>query len=539
MRIFFFLLLLATIAQAASPCGFSRLRDYLKNPLAGRSVALSSTTCQAEALYDSVFVHTTSHFRIYYAQTGPHKVLGASAATGRPAYVDTLAKALEAAWKNHTEALGMRPPKPMARTTHYQRSDYPELYPVEIIELTLLRNTDYIMGGPCQGCYGLSYPGDASDPEATELLIDNDFLYASDTDTEIEVQGGTCSYTNAETPLVSNGVDYHAQWPKALRVTANHELYHGVQLRYLDFRKHDSFWFEASATGVEEIGASDVNDYWQYLDAVFSQPGTPVTANRSLLPYGQATLYLFLHSALGPLFDAALWQGFSDYPSQSFPAQLERVASALGLDAETVFHAYATAMFFSGSRSQYDAQTSFAADRASWPSWSVHSFTSSVSLESASFDYIRQPTGKISSMENFSGKASLVQWNKSGGQSARLYALENALDSSAALAATSDSSVLVISSLLQSNTQDNAAATPLRAWPNPWNGDASACFGPLPATARGIEIRSADGLLLVRLPRSDENICWDGRIQGKKIAPGVLHWRVLPHGKNHTLLVIF
>jgi len=537
MRIWFFILISAHLSLAVSPCGFSRLHDHLHNALAARTVATTSTTCAAGDLYDNVQVFTTAHFRIYYTLSGPHAALGATPTQTKPPFIDSLAATLEKAWTLHTTTLGMRAPKPMLRTTHYRRSDFPTLYPVEVIELTLLRDTDQIMGGPCEGCYGLTYPGDPSDAEATELLIDNDFVYASSSDPTVQSIQGNCTYTLPETPLISNNVDYSQAWNKAIRVTAFHELYHATQLRYLDFREHESFWFEASAVGVEEMGAPEVNDYWQYLDAVFRQPGTPVTANRSLLPYGQATLYLFLHTALGPLFDASLWQGFNNNPSEEFPAQLAQVAQSLEMDAETLFHAYAISLFFSGHRERLHPGTPISADQAQWPSWSVHS-TLAGDVASGAFDYIRQAPGTGALPQNAESRASLLLWDKDS-LPARVYPLENQQQLALALADPSDSSLLVLSRLQGPTSTDSTSSVSAQAWPNPWNGTDPVCFGPLPTNSRGVEIRTADGLLLTRLARSGATTCWQGLIDDHRIAPGVLHWRVLPHGKTQVLLVIF
>jgi len=531
----FLLLLVFTSWAWASPCGFTRLMDYWNQPLAARTVVASVTNCKAEALYDSVYIFTTSHFRIYYTLSGPHAVLGATDGSSRPPFIDTLAIALEKAWQNHTVTLGMRPPKPIVQTTHFQRSDHPELYPVEVIELTLLRDTDLIMGGPCEGCYGLTYPADPANPEATQLIIDNDFRYASSSDPSIYVSSAGCSYTEASTDLVSSGTNYHEEWAKALRVTSNHELYHGTQLRYLDFRENNTFWFEASATGVEEVGAPDVNDYWQYLDAVYSSPGTPITATTGTLPYGQATLYLFLRANLGPLFDASIWNAFSNKPTQSFPAQLSQVVKAQALDPEELFHSYATSMFFTGKRSVINPAPLFSEDQSGWPSWKMKPSSTPTELDSASYLYIKRQPSNYPALTEFDGKASLVLWDKDYG-TARIYPLTDSLQYASAIADPADSAVLIASTLSSLTRQDENLSAP-HAWPNPWDGAEIVCFGPLQTSSPGVELRTADGMFLERIANSGGQACW-GR-PPRRLAPGVLHWRELPHGKLRPLLVIF
>lgn len=511
------ILMLAASLWGASPCGFSRLQEWAHTPKLQRPAARTATTCSADSLYDSVYVHTTSHFRIYYTRQGPHAVLGADKAVGLPPFIDTLAHQLENAYSLHTQVLGMKPPKPMDTSHQYRRSDFANLYPVEVLELTLLRDNDYIMGQPCEGCYGLTYPGDTEDSEATVLLIDNDFLYSTDS-SEVATLG-SCSYSQADQPLISAGVNYHESWNQALRVTAMHELYHGSQLRYQDFNRHYHFWFEASAVGVEEVGAPEVNDYWQYLQLPFLQPDTPVTSTGSLRPYGQAPLYLYLRSRLGVDFDSRLWSYFSASPSEGFAAQLKRLASYYGLEGSELFHDYAAAVFYSGGRDTAGWQA-FAADQPSWPAWKLRPYTGPPKLKAASFVYLGLDDPELPALASSATKASLLQWQDG----------------------SKDSSALLLSLLEDSSSTNlDTMEGPARAYPNPWRGNSLVCFGPLLASATGVEIRAADGSPLARLdkPQGQESVCWNGEVRGQRPAPGVLHWRVLPHGKNAVLLVIF
>ena len=326
-------------------CGFSQMIHHLTNPLATRQLPTAAiTTCQPEQLYDSskVQVHLTPHFRIYFTLSGPHAVADS--------LLDTLAFWLEKAYERQTLSLGLKPPLPTVQTHHYQRSDSPHLYPVEIIEMTLLRDTEKILGGPCYSCYGLTYAAGDSPPDASQLFIDNDFLYPSASAPSVDRPGQNCSYAQPNTPITSNGVDYFQKPSTALQVTATHELYHASQIRYLDYRVYSTFWFEASATGNEEMGAPHINDYWQYLPSIFQYPPAPVTRNYGLYPYGQSTLFLYLYATQGPTFDTHIWESFAQHPEQDFPLQWQRVAQKQGLSADSLFHDYAMQVFFSGAR---------------------------------------------------------------------------------------------------------------------------------------------------------------------------------------------
>ena len=89
----------------------------------------SATACTDSDLYDSVYTRTTKHFEIFYTLEGPHKTT--------KAYIDSLEKALEYAWDFHVNKSGMRPPKGYFETHQYQKSTQSDLYPVEVIDLSM------------------------------------------------------------------------------------------------------------------------------------------------------------------------------------------------------------------------------------------------------------------------------------------------------------------------------------------------------------------------------------------------------------------
>lgn len=525
-------------AKAAGPCGFMRLMENHAIRVAGGPIALSAKTdCAPEKLYDSVQVYLTSHFRIYYTLSGPHAVSPASNPGQIPPYIDTLARHLENAWSLHTVTEGMAAPAPMVQTWHYRRSDHPTLYPVEVIDLTLMRGVESILGSFTEGLYGLTYPGDSDDPTRTQLMVENDFRYAGSGDSTVQLPDRSCSYTYPGTPVTFGATDYSQEWEKGLQVTAYHELYHGSQLRYLDFRDHPTFWFEASAVGAEEIGAADVNDYLQYLPSVFAKPGASITNRRSLYPYGQAPLYLYLYNKLGPRTDAEIWKNYASHPDDDFPLQWQRLASGLKRNADSLFHDFALAQLFSGNRAYLSPTVPFANDQVRWPTWTVHNFGNTPAPDTAAFDYVRHAPGDPMPIVCAGCRNSAVLWRSDSSQ-ATIHAWQDSLEFAAIPWASADSAMLVVSRL-RSDSATSTVTGSIRAWPNPWNPVRPVCFGPLTIHDQGIEVRTADGLVVARLARNGDRACWDGNADAGKIAPGVLHWRTLPRGKNQVLLVIF
>ena len=72
---------------------------------------------------------------------------------------------------------------------------------------------------------------------------------------------------------------YSEKWNKGLRVTIFHEFYHALQLSYISFYTNESFWFEASAAGFEEITTPDVDDYITHRAQGTDTTPSPLTAS--------------------------------------------------------------------------------------------------------------------------------------------------------------------------------------------------------------------------------------------------------------------
>ncbi|GBU24585.1 hypothetical protein R83H12_01219 [Fibrobacteria bacterium R8-3-H12] len=259
---------------------------------------------------------------------------------------------------------------------------------------------------------------------------------------------------------------------------------------------------EASAAGVEEIGAPDANDYINYLSSNFGNPGKSIENLKKEEEYGWAPLYLFLYSQIDPRFDSAIWNYFSKYPRDNFAKQLKRLVDSLqknqdfDKDAEDLFHEYAKQVFYSGSRAKFSPYELFWVDMPNWPDWRVNTRIPSV-LQAGTIDFIKTA--------NEPNTASVAR--KSDMQDG-------------------DYKVWVLSRLLETTSKE------IVAYPNPWNPKTSSAihFKNLPEKSKGIEIRSANGALLARI----YSLSWKPE---KTPAPGILYYRALPYGKNKVLIV--
>jgi len=461
-------------------CGTRRIIEELKNP----QKKTLAKNYSAEVL-TGVQNKRTTHFIIYYVNEGTN--------AAKPAYIDSLAKYLEQAYDLHKNTLGMKKISGMSPTSFYERVVPSGLYPVEVI--------DTGEWGYC-GAYGLTFPNPYSRARESLIAIENDFIYGVNCPTIGKRKGD---------PFTSgiNG-DYSQKWHLALKVTVFHELYHSFQLTQFDFLNHDTFWMEASAAGVEEIGAPEVNDYIEYL-RYYPNPGKSMENLKDGEEYGYASLYLFLSSELGLKFDSYIWDYFSRFPKETFAAQLARYVNSQGggsEDVEDLFHKYATHLFYSGSRAESSPYSPFSNDMQAWPNWTIKA-NAPLYFPAGTFDFYR----------NYNDIAQDV------GSATRISELKFGEDN--------DSTVWVLSKL------SPPVFSPFKefaAYPNPWRPKRSekVKFGPLPNSG-GVEIRSANGALLKRIEgKTGDTLTW----QPEKLpAPGILYYRTLPHGKNKMLIL--
>jgi len=467
-------------------CGTLHFAENLKNP---KKRMLAKAGCVPENLYEKIDSRKTTNFIIYYTKSGPHAIRSNE-------YIDSLASYLEQAYNFHKNILGMKSIYGVRKTNQYRQNVPSGLYSVEVIDTGLFRDYE----GEYANTFGLTFPSDITKPKETEITIENDFSYGAD-----------CSGNISRWHFESQGVDYYEQWKLILKATIFHELYHAFQSTYFNWQRYSTFWMEASATGVEEIGVPDVNDYINYLSYNFKNPGISMESveHGGLEEYGWATLYLFLYSQIDSRFDSAIWNYFSKYPTDNFGMQLARLADSLqkrqgfNRNAEDLFHEYAKRIFYSGSRAKYSPYELFWNDMPNWPNWRVYKRTSPSVLHPGVFDFIRMANEPNTAF----AKKSLLQ--------------------------DGNDSVWVLSRLLEKEyvapEKPNTMASKIAAYPNPWNTRDTLHFINLPEKSKGVEIRSANGAFIARV-----DSLWKPE---KKPAPGILYYRALPYGKNKVLIV--
>ena len=537
-RLFLCAGLLAVSNALAGHCGNPIIwehRHSLPNGVSARIASSSITNCDAEAYYDTLAVQEkrTDHFHVFYVLEGPHATT--------EAYIDTLLVDLEKAWNFYIIKLGYQKPVPATQTWHFQKKPDTGLMPVEILELSLIRDNHLVYQGFCEGCMGSTFLPDDNQEHASEIFLDNDFYYAtSSSATQSSEFQSSCTYPEADKAITNsfNGKNYALDLFDGIRLTVFHEFYHALQFAYVNY--FDSYWFEASATAFEEITSPDINDYWQNLPILFAANGTPF--HKLSTPYSLSVWGLYNAQEFGEAFDKKIWERFSANSEKTFETVFAEELKSKGLDPDSAFHDFASRLFFSGNQaSQVDSTWYVTADAPLWSS-SPHllsATTSSLELEAPAIAYYRLKLDSLPDLSLFRGKASIITFGSK--QKAEMDALDSATFTSLATKIEdSENAVLVLSRLRDSSATVIANDTlPMRSYPNPWRGETPLCFAGLPETKKFIEIRTRVGKLVKRYEYSASHFCIDSDEVKSHLSPGLYYFRA---GSRHTMkpfLVIY
>jgi hypothetical protein len=135
--------------------------------------------------------------------------------------------------------------------------------------------------------YGYTTPDVAilsGDTATTFVTIDNDFSFV--------------------VPAANKGMP-------ALRVTLAHEYQHSIQLGRYSYWFEDVYLYEMAATWMEEVAYTDVNDYYNYLNATwghFRNPATHLLSGDNLIMYSRSIWPLYLQKRFGTDVMRSIWE---------------------------------------------------------------------------------------------------------------------------------------------------------------------------------------------------------------------------------------
>lgn len=528
---------------SARTCGTSHAIRQQKNLREGKGPApkpmakKSFTACPSSDYYDTVLTQKTDHFQIFYTLTGPHQTT--------QEFVDTLAKDVENAYQFHTTQMGMLPPLGNEISFHYQMEVSKGFYPVEVIDVDLMRATELYLGGPCHGCFGITISEDYSSGKST-LIIDNDFrytpIYSSILDS-VKVGEKDCIYNVADQELrnEAHNYSYVDQWENAIRVTATHELYHAVQLRYMDLSNYWTFWFEGSASGVEEAAAPDIDDYFAYLPTMSKAVGTPL--DQMIEDYGAGIFFQYLYNHVSKKTDKFIWENFAKEPGKSFWQILQKYAEKYNLSADSLYHDFAIKLSFAGKRAQQlDTIHWISEDENRWPEFKHKPKDSNTDIFVPKVDMFAYDfySGGYPDLTNFQGRATAIAYkaNDSEIQSIKTTNATASIYKTWSQNPSVDSIVWVFSRMNDNILPTIPTETTIRAYPTPWR-DGNLCFAPLPQEKNFIEIRNRRGDLITRKKYDVHTLCIEEDEVKKLMAPGIYRFRAGSSGKTKDFIVIY
>ncbi len=520
-------------------CGTMRVfRDIIKNKKYPKTALAkgspeSEQKCGADSFYDSVYTIETAHIQVFYVLKGPH-------ATTK-AFADSTAASMEAAWDFYVNKLKMREPKGTKISNHYLQKVKDGLYPIEIIDLEQYRDTAYIL----EKSFGVTLPFDNS----TQIFLDNDFYYGALHNGKKEnyfIKGNdTCAYDVGYIPLYNrtHNFYYTNEWAKGIRLTSFHEFYHAVQLRYLSLYENFTFWFEASATGFEEVTNPEIDDYISYLPYIFYDLDISLsnTEVNNYKQYGASALFLYLYNKVSKGLDKSIWENFSKAPTKTFEEQLATSLKQYKLDADSIFHDFTVLLSLSGNRSEALAKKDLISnDQPQWPT-ALFDYNASIkpNLISLTYEFDFVPDSYIQpDLTDFTGKASAITFKDNKATIHKILS-NKTLDSLTNILSSSDSVFWIFSRLGESEAIPVISGnTSPHAFPVPWK-NGPLCFAPLPRDKKFIEIRTRRGDLISQEKYDGTSYCLQEDKVKSMMAPGIYRFRVGNKGKTTSFMVIY
>ena len=103
----------------------------------------------------------------------------------------------------------------------------------------------------------------------------------------------------------------------ALRVTVAHEYHHAIQVGSYGYWTTDVYFYELTSTWLEDVAYTDVNDYYNYLNASwghFRNPGTVFASGSDLIMYSRSIWGIFVAKTYGSDVMRRCWELIADMP---------------------------------------------------------------------------------------------------------------------------------------------------------------------------------------------------------------------------------
>ena len=250
---------------------------YLTNLLYGdteKSAAFSAlykTLSRPEM--DTFADSNEGHFRVHYNFTGQDAPDQTDTdKNGVPDYVDSTLVYLENAWQVIVVDMGFG--LPASDGTKGGSKDIVDCYLQELSPRSL---------------YGFISPDPGTFPVTSYLNIDNDY-------SEKDV--------------------YPTLGYDALKVTTAHEFFHVIHYTY--YAGSDAvWWMEHTAVWMEDYIWDDVNDYFNYINFLFSDRDLPIHTQNGSFEYGASLFAFHIAKKYGESYIYSIWNQFKDFQDGS------------------------------------------------------------------------------------------------------------------------------------------------------------------------------------------------------------------------------
>ncbi len=240
------------------------------------------------------------YFLIHYDTAGPNAVpLDDDDFSEVPDYVENLALYSDSSWRTEVLQLGYLPPP----------SDGDARYDIYTQEISFYGYAQPENPGPAAW-------GDFS----SYIVVHRDFFgFPPNNDPEGNQKG-------------------------AMKATIAHEFHHAVQFAYSV--SNQTWFYEVTATWMENVVFDDVDDNYNYLSSFFNQPALPLT-NESIHMYGSFIWNEFLAQNFGPDLIRQAWQANISTPATT---SLNNILTGRGTSLKNEFARFTLWNYYTGGR---------------------------------------------------------------------------------------------------------------------------------------------------------------------------------------------
>jgi|GEM_PF-2808221 len=357
-------LVLPDTSRVPRLCGMSTILEAKLHfdELSPSAQAALQPLLSARPVRQKIYDTPSGHFRIHYDTTGSDSVRNATIrnAQGLPVWVDTLARALDSIWTKEVTQMGFRPPVGDSFYTPNGGNGRLDIY---------LENLGLGLGATFPDSVG----GVLGNRATSFIILDNDY--------------DVYPYNDPQSGIGPSG---------GMRVTAAHEFFHAVQFAYTAYGAEvvggnlKPYWYEATATWMEDQVYNEINDYRQYLLFWFRAPAlsfrnfssdyfnpNPDVQNRVFRPYalgiyGQYLSKRFPNPSYGYSVVRRVWEQMATVTGFNLFSALDAALAPMGYNFISSLQEFYRWNYFVGAKVPLNApDTLYGAEAAAWPSFEL------------------------------------------------------------------------------------------------------------------------------------------------------------------------